>query len=168
MRWLGLVLVVGSAALIGHLLAREKERRVGELGALLHSLERLETEVVYGLTYLQEAFERIAADCPECRPLFGAAAAALAQGAPARRAWRAGLASFGRQGGVTPADLRPLERIGPVLGLTSAEDQRRHLRLVRREVELRLAEAREQLPQTARLCRALGVCGGVAVALLLL
>ena len=168
MRWVGLVLVVGAAALIGHGLARERERRVAQLGALLHSLEALETEVVYGLTYLREAFQRIAREYPECRALFRRAARGLEAGETARTAWKEALAAYRRSASLTAEDLLPLERIGGVLGLSAAADQERHLRLVRRELEARLAEARGSLPQATRLYRTLGLFCGLAVALLLL
>lgn len=137
------------------------------LTALLHSLERLETEVVYGLTYLADAFATIARDYPECRGLYSRAEKMLRQGHTAREAWREGLIWYRRHSSVTAEDLRPLEKAGVVLGLSSAADQQRHLRLVCREVDVKLADARERLPQVTKLCRTLGVFGGLASALLL-
>ncbi len=168
MRWVGTVLLLGAAGLLGHVAALERERRVRELAALLHALERLETEIVYGLAYLSEALSRVGRDYPECRSLFEKAAQALGRGATAREAWTQGLRSLRRQSSLTREDMRPLEKMGMVLGLSAAEDQRRHLQLVRSEVTTRLEEARERLPQVTRLCRTLGIFGGLATVLLLL
>lgn len=168
MKWIGTALLLGAAGLIGHFMALERERRVRELAALIHALERLETEVVYGLTYLVDAFSRVGEDYPECRVLFVRAAEALRRGGTARTAWAEGVRAHRLHSSLTREDLRPLEKTGMVLGLSSAHDQQRHLQLARREVEARLEEARERLPQVTRLCRTLGVFGGVATVLLLL
>lgn len=168
MKWAGCLLVIGAATLMGHVVALEGERRVRELTALLHSAERLETEMVYGLALLADAFESIARDYPECRLLYGVAAKALRQGATARAAWQEGVRVYRRVASLTPDDVRPLQKTAAILGLSSAQDQRRHLQLLRKEIEMRLIEARERLPQKTRLCRSLGLFGGLTAVLLLL
>ena len=74
----------------------------------------------------------------------------------------------GRRGpALLESDLAPLVHLAPVLGLSEGGDQARHLRWARSQLEVKLAGARQRLPEVARLCRALGVCGGLILALLL-
>jgi len=167
-KWVGAFILITAAALLGHLYARERERRVRHLETLIHSLELLETEVVYGLAYLVDACRRVASDQAECRSLYAVAATRMIAGAPAGAAWQSGVRALLRQSALSEEDVRPLEMIGSVLGQCSADDQKRHLRLARRQINVRLAEARERLPQVARLWRTLGLCAGVAIALLLI
>lgn len=168
MRWLGAFILVTTAAALGHLVASERERRVHQLAALVHGLHQLETEIVYGLSLLSDAFERVAVSHPECAALFAEASRTLKRGAGVGVAWAAGVDAVARGTALDREDIRPLVKLGGILGLASAEDQRRHIRLAQSEVESRLSEARRKLPDISRLYRTLGVCGGLIVALLLI
>ena len=74
---------------------------------------------------------------------------------------------WARRSAFGPGDIRPLEHLAGVLGLTAADDQARHMQWVKSQLETRLVEARQRLPELSRLYRALGVCGGLTLALLL-
>lgn len=160
------LVVVLAAALLGHLAASERERRVRDLAGLLYGLALLETEVVYGLTVLPIALERSARGSAGAANLFFTAARALRDGMGASEAWLAGIRALERRSALRPEDLAPLMYLGGTIGLSSAEDQSRHFQLARRQIEAHLAAERERAPQSARLLRTLGLCGGVAAALL--
>lgn len=167
MRAVGAALLVVSACLLGQRAAARRERRVGELTALLNGVHLLETEIVFGRLLLAEALARAGALNPRCRLLFERGARGVAEGRSAAEAWNEALEAWRRSSALAGEDLEPLRRLGGVLGLSSAEDQARHLKLAQRELSLRLDAERERLPQVTRLYRLLGVCGGLALVLLL-
>ena len=55
-----IILVVGSCTMIGFLLAKRYGQRVRELRMINSALKHIETEIVYGLTPLPNAFYQIA------------------------------------------------------------------------------------------------------------
>lgn len=168
MKAIGALVVVAAAALLGHLAASERERRVRELGGLLYGLELLETEVVYGLTVLPVALERAARASLGAGVLFLTAARALRAGKSASAAWNEGIRALLARSALKSGDVAPLIYLGGTIGISSADDQSRHLGLARRQIEALLEAERGRLPQAARLARALGLCGGLAAALFLI
>src|SRR5690606_36436474 len=140
-----------SACLLGQRAAAGRERRVAELTALLNGVHLLETEVVFGRLLLAEALARAGALHPQCRLLFELGARRVAEGRSAAEAWREALEAWEKVSALTWEDLEPLVRLCGVLGLTSAEDQARHLGLAQRELSLRLDAERQRLPHIARL-----------------
>lgn len=167
MRMVGAVMVVASAFYLGHLHARQKERRVLELVALLAGLQLLESEVVFGRRLFADALSRVAEVGGEASPFFAAAAQSSRRGEPAARAWESALRAWRRQAQLLEGDWRPLTRLGAVIGVTEAEDQARHFHMARVEIEGRLHAAREQLPKATRLYRALGLSMGLVVVIFL-
>src|SRR5690606_34668264 len=98
---------------------------------------------------------------------FLRAAERLEEGWPASRALRESFSAWAARSALLESDLAPLVHLAPVLGLSEGGDQARHLRWARSQLEVKLAGARQRLPEVARLCRALGGCGGLILALLL-
>lgn len=167
MKALGALLLVVGAYALGHFEALKRERRVKQLSAMIASLGLLESHVVYGRVLLADALWRVGEDRAEVRRLFWEAASRMKEGHAASTAWKEAIAKWARLSAFNPGDLRPLEHLAGVLGLSSAEDQSRHIKWVTDQLEARLVEARQRLPELTRLYRALGVCGGLTLALLL-
>gem|GEM_PF-2736686 len=167
MKLLGALLVVAGAYALGHIEACRRERRVRELTASISALTLLESHVVYGQCLLADALRRVGEEHPEVKPPFLGAARRLEEGCSASRAWREAIGAWSKGAALVDGDLVPLVQLAGILGLSDAEDQARHLRWAKSQLETRLAAARERLPETARLCRALGACGGLVLALLL-
>src|SRR5690606_14043555 len=122
----------------------------------------------YGMSYLAEAFARTGRLHGRVAALFLTAGDELSKGRDSVQAWAAGLSAMRARAALDPDDYQPLCHLGGVLGRSSAADQGRRLALTKRQLELRLDDAREKVPQTARLVRALGVGGGTALALMLI
>jgi len=164
---LGALLVIGGAAALGHLEAVRREKRARELAAVITALELLESHVVYGQVLLADALRRVGEAQPGAGWAFLRAAERLEEGWPASRALRESFSAWAARSALLESDLAPLVHLAPVLGLSEGGDQARHLRWARSQLEVKLAGARQRLPEVARLCRALGVCGGLILALLL-
>lgn len=167
MKAVGAILLIAGSYALGHAEARRRERRAGELSALVSALSLLESHIVYGRALLADALRHVGEDRPEVRRLFWEAARLLGQGRTASSAWKEAVTRWGRASALVPSDLRPLEQLAGVLGLSSAEDQARHIRWAASQLEARWEEACRKLPEVVRLCRALGACGGLTLALLL-
>lgn len=167
MRTAGALVVLICSYLLGQRAAAGRQRRAAELEALISALHLLETEIVVGKRLLAEALTGAGAAHPECRLLFEKAAQEVAAGRSARRAWEEGVRSWQEVAALRQEDLEPLLRLGAVLGLSTGEDQARHLELARRELSHRLEAQRVRLGELIRLYRLLGVFGGVALVLLL-
>lgn len=167
MKLAGALLVIAGAFALGHLEALRRERRVRELTVVISALTLLQSHVVYGRSFLADALRHVGEEHPEVAPWFCRAARRIDEGEAASRAWREALAAWSRRSALAPGDVGPLAELAGILGLSAADDQARHLLWARTQLETRLAAARERLPERARMCRALGVCGGLLLALLL-
>lgn len=169
LRALAAALVVGGAAYVGHVLARDLRRRPEELQALQTALRVLVTEIDYGAVPLPEALERAAA-CVRAPAdkLFARAAAALRRGdgAGAGAAWLEALQTTDPHTAWTRGDLEILSSLAPVLGVSHREDQLRHLQLCLERLSAAEAEAGAAAGRGVRLVRYLSVLAGLALALL--
>jgi len=167
---LGAGLAVAACAGIGFTMARDYTERPRQLRAIESALQMLETEIVYGATPLTEALDYIAAGCdPGVNVLFRQTAKELRQsgGCTAGEAWHQALTALFRVSALKNADIAVLKRLGVSLGLSDRQDQEKHLKLAREQLrqEIRLAE--ELAGKNGRLCKYLGVLGGLALVLVL-
>lgn len=167
MKVIGALFLIIAGATFGHIQAIKKERRVIELSALVSGLQMLITEVVYGRTLLTDACLAVGSSVSEVNWLFEDVAGLLKEGKTAADAWRTVVTRSSPSSYLNEEDRRPLLRVGAIIGLSEANDQHRHLRLAQMEIERRLAEARDKLPQSTKLYRALGVGSGLVMVILL-
>ncbi len=168
-RLIGASLVIGSAMLVGNAVARSHEDRPRELAGIGHALAALETEISYARTPLKEALERSArASGGLAAEMFRAAAKLLASDelTPAD-AWGAAVREAYARSGLAPEDRDALLAFGVTLGACSAQDQLRHIALVRERLRANEAGAREHAERTGRMWRYLGATVGAMIVLLL-
>jgi len=157
MRFLGAILVAAGCAGVGVHAAMELKARVGLLRRLCAGLEVMERELSLGRTPLPELLEGLEEE------LFRAAARGLAQGLGLRRAWDGALDASS----LPPEDREVLRPLGRVLGRYDAPGQEESVEHVRRDLERRLAQAREESSRLGRMYAALGVTAGIFLAVML-
>lgn len=167
MKPVGALLLITAFALVGHVYAAKKERRVRQLTAIVAGLHRLESEIVFGRTMLSTAFWRVARQSGDAAWLFSAAAQRSEAGYTAAESWEHAVGLWSARSDLEAGDCEPLLRLTDVIGLTEAQDQARFFQLVRAELNAILDQARDKLPAITRVYRALGVGGGLIAAILL-
>lgn len=167
---IGASLALAASTGIGFTMARDYTERPRQLRAIESALQMLETEIVYGATPLTEALDHIAAGCdPGVNVLFRQTASELRQagGCTAGEAWRQALAALYQASAVKDTDIAVLKRLGASLGLSDRRDQEKHLKLAREQLKREIRLAEELAEKNGRLCKYLGVLGGLALVLVL-
>lgn len=166
----GAGLAVSACTGIGFAIAGDYTERPRQLRAVESALQMLETEIVYGATPLREALELLAVRCePGIAVLFRHTAAELQQGSgcTAGEAWQKALAVLYQTSSLKSADIIVLKRLGVSLGMSDRRDQEKHLKLAREQLQQEIRLAEELALKNGRLCRYLGVLGGLALVLVL-
>jgi stage III sporulation protein AB len=163
-----LILLAGGGA--GMTMAGHYARRPRDLRSLQAALKMLETEITYTATPLPEALGRVAERAgPRLAPLFNRAREELLSpsGRTAREAWESALKAFYPTSALVPSDLAVLRQLGPALGISSVQDQSKHLHLAMEQLGVEMARAEEEASRYVRLWNYLGFLGGLALVLML-
>ena len=171
LRLAGALLIIGAGWALGAAVAQRYRRRPRELAALRTALQVLLTEIDVGLTPLPEALARAAAAVePPVAALFETARRALddGRGLTGGEAWQRALAVAGPELALTDEDLDILSGLGPCLGRSDRQDQRRHLRLAAARLDAAERRAREGWQDRSRVALYLGTLGAALVAVALL
>ncbi|MDK2887557.1 MAG: stage sporulation protein [Thermoanaerobacter sp.] len=167
---LGSVLILLAGGGMGVTMAGYYARRPQELRSLQAALKMLETEITYTATPLPEALGRVAERAgPRVALLFNRAREELMSpaGCTAREAWEEALKAFYPTSALAPSDLAVLRQLGPALGISSMEDQSKHLRLAMEQLGREMAQAEEKASRYVKLWNYLGFLGGLALILML-
>lgn len=166
----GSVLVVAAGAGIGFSLAGRCSERPRQLRQAVSCLSALASYIGYASLPLGEALVRAAGGVAgPAGDFFRRTAAVLAE-----RGWQTPAQAMEEAlaaAGPTLAWQRPEREImlllGANLGATNREEQQKYLALVTDQLRRLEQEATRLRDQNARMYRYLGVCGGLAVAILL-
>ena len=152
LKLLGVVVVITAFSLLGLTVARGYGLRVRQLEDLQSAFALLETEIVYGLTPLPEAFARVSARAAQ----------------PVQKAWDEAVERFGEVSALKREDLEILRYFGCGLGEADIREQQKKFRLLGEQLERAVAVAWADKNKNQRIWQYLGVSAGIAVALLLI
>ncbi|CAG7642286.1 stage III sporulation protein SpoIIIAB [Paenibacillus allorhizosphaerae] len=170
LKLLGAMLILLSGTLFGFYQASLLARRPKQIAELIRSLQRLETEIVYGFTPLPEALASTGRSCstPAGR-LFLRAAEELrrAEGRSVQMIWRESVSEEWRNTAMKMQEREVFLQIGSTLGLTDKEDQVKHLRLAASQLQTESDNAREEQQRYERMWKSLGVLMGALVVILM-
>lgn len=169
--FVGAVIVVICATLIGFSVASFYSRRPGEIRALQNALQLLETEISYGFTPLPEALASVAERCDiRVALLFNRASQELMtmRGITAREAWETALDEYYVKSALTRADRAILLELGNSLGISDREDQVKHLMLAKEQLKLEQSKAEDASEKNTKLYNYLGFLGGLTIVLILI
>ena len=143
--------------------------RARELADCRVGLAILETEVCFLARPLGEALESVSRQSRGvARCHFREASRHLLNGAPAAVAWTAAVHDAAGRSSLSEADAGVLLGLGPVLGNSPVDEQRRHIRGVAERLGVQEADARDRQSREGRLWGYAGLLSGLALAAILL
>ncbi|HSW10583.1 MAG TPA: stage III sporulation protein AB [Bacillota bacterium] len=162
----GAALVLATGYGIGKVLAGPFARRPGQLRDLQMAIAVLDTEIWHGCSMLPDAMSRAArAVADPAAVLFAETARLLAPGLGAAEAWSRAVDRFYPDSACDEDDRAILLSLGPLLGRSDREDQRRHLQLLRERLAGQEARAMVARQRYERLWSYVGVLSAAAVIL---
>lgn len=167
-KWLGVVLIVSACGFCGFSMAASWKGLERNLRELLRALELMQCQMEYRLTPLPELCGVLASACRGAvGQVFGAMERVLCQP-------DAGLVpvciveAIHKTPQLPEVCGRTLRRLGETLGQVDLQSQLRGIALEQESVRMELEQLCREQPARLKCCRALGLCCGAALAILLL
>ncbi|WP_166239148.1 stage III sporulation protein SpoIIIAB [Paenibacillus turpanensis] len=169
LKLVGAVLIMSAATLYGFQRASRYGKRPVQIRQLIHALQLLETEIVYGYTPLPTALTRIAAQTPApLERLFRKTAELMREpGAVTADCWEQAVKETWSDTAMEKAEREIAQRLGANLGLTDRQDQVKHIRLASSQLRSEEETAREDQRRYEKMWRTLGVLMGALVVILM-
>lgn len=168
---IGAAFIVFSASMVGWQIAKFYVMRAQQVRSWILSLQLLETEIVYGGTPLQRAFQKIGQRVqPEIGCFFLTAANHMTseEGHSTNTCWQAALEQHWKQTALRKEEKDVITSLGYSLGNSDREDQQKHLRLSITQLSSIEEEARIEQSKYEKMYKSLGVLSGLLVAILML
>ncbi|HKM18330.1 MAG: stage III sporulation protein AB [Firmicutes bacterium] len=170
LRLIGAAIVITACGVGGLTMARSYSIRPQNLQSLATAVQMLATEIHYTRSSLPEACSRIAAQIGNpVAAFFNQFAAQLTSnsGISAAEAFNQSLPVLA-DAGFSQQDVELVSQIGAVLGRSDAEDQLKHLELLKTRLQQSIAKAEQERDKMVRLWNYLGFCVGALVVLMLI
>jgi stage III sporulation protein AB len=167
---IGAVLILFSGTMFGFYQAALLSRRPRQIRQFIQALQRLETEIVYGLTPLTIAFRKLADQLPHpAAGLFRRAGEALAASTDrsAGDIWRQAAEEQWKYTALKSGEKQILLQLGHTLGRSDREDQVKHLRLAVSQLQAEEGAALEEQKRYESMWKSLGVLMGALVVILM-
>lgn len=170
LKFVGGVLIIGAATLFGFLKAAHYVRRPKQIRGLISALGRMETEIMYALTPLPEAFASLSKQVAEpLSSLFRLTSERLlkSDGKSTREIWQWSVNDVWTRTSMKQAEQEVVLQLGAVLGLTDRSDQIKHLRLAVSQLQTEETESREDQRRYEKMWKSLGVLIGALIVILM-
>jgi stage III sporulation protein AB len=170
LKLLGAMMVLLSATLFGFYQAQQFSRRPKQIGDLVRSLQRLETEMAYARAPLPQALLQIARTCPApVNLLFRYAAEQLqmAAGRTVQHIWDEAIAMHWKHTTLKAGEQDIVRQLGTTLGLSDSNDQIKHIRLAIHQLQGELDTAVEERKKYEGMWRSLGLLMGALIVILM-
>lgn len=165
----GAIFVFGAGALIGMYMSHQYSSRPRHIRQLIQALQRLETEISYGMTPLADAFASIARQSsgPVAALLAIAAEQLQTDSVDTRRALEQSAERCWERTSMRMAEKEIWLHLGSILGVSDKSDQIKHLRLAMSQLKSEEHAAQDDQRRYASMWRSLGMLGGALVVILL-
>lgn len=170
LKLIGAVLVLFSGTMLGFWQAERLSGRPRHIRLLVQVLQKLETEIVYGHTPLPEAMTAIAGGtAPPVSDMLASVAAELeaASGVPTRDIWREATDKHWPYTHMQAAEKDIWLQIGQRLGASDREDQIKHIRLAKQQLQQEEELAREEAVRFSKLWKSLGLLAAALIVILM-
>ncbi|WP_248925297.1 stage III sporulation protein SpoIIIAB [Paenibacillus hamazuiensis] len=170
LKLIGCVLILFSGTMFGFYQASLLSRRPKQIRQFIQAVQRLETEIVFGLTPLAEAFGKLSSQLTEpAAGLFRTAGERLAAASDCSAAdiWREAAEEQFRLTAMKTGEKQILLQLGWALGRTDRDDQVKHLRLAVSQLQAEETGAIEEQKRYESMWKSLGILMGALVVILM-
>jgi stage III sporulation protein AB len=166
----GACCILFACTMFGFYQAAQLNRRPRQIRALVQALQRLESEIGYGMTPLPEALGAVSLSLPEpLSSMFRHASAEMYAdtGRPASDCWEEAISTHWGRTSMTKGDGAIMMQLGYTLGATDSGDQIKHLRLAAGNLQAEETSAREDGKRFAGMWKSLGALSGALIVILI-
>lgn len=170
LKLIGSICLLFAGTVFGFYRAAEYAKRPQQIRQLIGMLQRLETEVSYGLTPLPEALRAVSRQGAE--PLAGLLRSAAEQlaakdGRSMREIWQESVKQSWGSTSLKSNEQEIMLDLGLTLGISESLDQVKHLRLAVSQLQVVEAAALDEQRRYERMWRSLGVLVGALAVILM-
>jgi stage III sporulation protein AB len=170
MKWFGALLIIITSTWAGLNLSKRYRERTMQLRQLKVALQILEAEIVYGLTPLSEASNKISemTSYPLSK-FFLRFSENLSMGnRSVSEAWNEALREMISELSLNENDIEILTQFGGTLGQHDREHQQKQIRLTILHLEREELDAKDAQVRYEKMMRNLGLLGGLLIVILLI
>lgn len=171
LKLIGATLVLASTTLTGFHFANLLAERTKQLRALLMSLQMLETEIYYGSTPLEVAFQKLSQQEHKLiAKLFNNCSEYLQtlDGVTTYECWKKALDEMKGSLALKKTEIEWLYHFGQVIGSSDRDDQKKHIKLLMSHLQKQEQEAQEDQNRYEKMYKTLGVLGGLVIVILMM
>jgi stage III sporulation protein AB len=169
MKWIGAILILGSAVWFGFEQSKQLADRSKQLKMVITALQSLEAEIMYGHTPLHEAARKIGHQFafPVSQLFLSFAETIVSTEVSACEAWRKSLHGIQTSAALKKTEYEILEQFGESLGKHDLFTQQKHILLTLAHLQREEEEARENQKKYEKMYKSLSILAGLLLVLLL-
>lgn len=167
---IGALCIIFAGTMLGFYQALQLSARPRQIRQAQQSLQRLETEILYGYNPLPDALRAVAeSQSGPVAAMFANASQRLESGASetAQEGWQQAVEEIWPRTAMKRTERDALLQLGTVLGRSDRNDQAKHLRLAVSVLAAEEAEATEDNRRYGKMWRSLGLLSGVLIVILM-
>lgn len=169
MKWIGAILILGSACWFGFEQAKQLADRTKQLKMMIAALQSLEAEIMYGHTPLHEAARKIGHQFgfPVSQLFLTFAETILSTEISVDEAWKNSLHFIRNRAAFKRPEYEIIEQFGGSLGKHDLLTQQKHILLTLAHLQREEEEARENQKKYEKMYKSLSILVGLLLVLLL-
>ncbi|MBP1989051.1 stage III sporulation protein SpoIIIAB [Paenibacillus eucommiae] len=170
LKFIGAICILGAAAMLGFVQALHYARRPKQIRQMIGALQRMETEIIYALTPLPEAFATLGRQTAEpLSTLFKATSEGLqsSAGHSTRDVWQLAVKETWQRSSMKQSEQEIVLQLGHVLGMSDRNDQVKHLRLAVSQLQAEEADSRDEQQRYEKMWKSLGLLIGALIVILM-
>ena len=165
----GMLFIIGCSSAVGFKYASSLSMRVKHLETCISMIHMTISQLQYALCPTMQLLENLIAMeeykdfyfLSSCKHLFS-------KSIPFSTSWRTALANHSENLQLSTDDKKLLLRLGDILGTMDGDNQISELALIKRSLEDRLEQARQDRQKYGKLYRSLGVLAGFGISIFMI
>ncbi|WP_249871968.1 stage III sporulation protein SpoIIIAB [Oceanobacillus saliphilus] len=170
MKWIGALLLIGTATLVGFEWSNRLTNRPKHIRQLKSALQILEAEIVYSQAPLKEAFLSISKKIPDPLKTFftGLGNEMNEEQIDFFRLWEIKVDDLIKNSTLKESEYEILKQFGRTLGQHDIHQQQKHIHLAIVHLDRELEDAIDNKLKYGKMAKSLGVLSGIFIVLLLI